>query len=631
MFGRGYEVVGVAAAGFNGVGQVPADFWIAQPPETHRGLVSTRTVVIRLRPGETRAQTEAAVLAWARGITSARVPEQRVVSVQLQSNSATLPMNAELVAAFVSIAAAFLLVLLLAAANVANMVLARALGRQREIGIRMALGAGRYRIVQQFVIEALLLTGAAAVAAVALTRVIVRVAEWLLFATMPPPIGRLVRVVDLSPDLRVLLFLATASVIAMAIFGVLPVLHAPATDLTSATRGTRTGAARPSHLRSALIAGQMTVCVLLLICAGVLLQATRLLGQSDPRFVTRGVWVIQLNQSIRPDSIDDLRSRGIVRATAAAWHAPFTGSLRHLSAGPAYGSLRVSAGYNFVSPEYFQLLEIPVIKGRNFTQSEAKSESAVAIVSEATAARFWPDQDPLGRSIAIGATGWQRDRNSPLPGFRTAQVVGVVRDVVSGLVFDGPDDTCVYFPVHLAGLRVEALLLRSDAAAEVTRRGLETFVEQSTQGAVLRVARLEEMLAVQVYPFRASFAVTSGLGGLATALTLSGIYGVVSFLVRQRRREIGIRMALGATSGVVVRGVLLESLRPVALGTGIGVLLALTASKLAASQLSTINAFDLPAYVCGIAIAVGSAGLAAVMPSSRAAKTMNPSDILRSE
>jgi hypothetical protein len=313
---------------------------------------------------------------------------------------------------------------------------------------------------------------------------------------MPPIMSRLIRLVDLSPDARVLVFLAAASAIALAIFGVLPVLHGTATGLTAATRGTLAGAARPSLIRRALIMGQVTVCVLLLICAGVLLQASRRLSQSDPRFVTRGVWVIQLNQSLRSSAIEDLSSRSIVRGTAAAWHAPFTGSLRHLAAGPADDGLRVSAGYNFVSPEYFPLLGIPIVKGRNFTQSEAMSESPVAIVSEATAARLWPNQDPLGRFLAVGATGWQRDRNNPLPAFRSAQVVGVVRDAISGLVFEGPDDTCVYFAVHVTAGRGGALLVRSDAGGEVTRRALEAFVEESTHGAVLRVAPLDEMLVL---------------------------------------------------------------------------------------------------------------------------------------
>ena len=631
MLGRTYEIVGVVAKGFNGVGQVPADFWIAHAAETGRAAAPGRTVVIRVSRVLTLPQTEAALLAWAQSITSDRAPEQRVVSVQLQSNAATLPMNAESVALFTVIAAAFTCVLLIAATNVGNMVLARDLRRRREMGIRMALGAGRHRIVRQLVTESLMLIGPAAIAAFALSRVTVRAAEWLLFATMPPAMSRLIRLVDLSPDARVLVYLAIASAMALAIFGVLPVLHGTSTDLTAATRGTLAGAGRPSRLRSALIVGQVTVCVLLLICAGLLLQASRRLGQSDPRFVTRGLWVIQLNQPLRSSTIEELSARSMLRGTAAAWHAPLTGSLRHLAAGPADDSRRISAGYNFVSPEYFPLLGIPVIKGRNFTQSEATSESPVAIVSEATAARLWPNQDPLGRVLAIGATGWQRDRNNRLPAFRSAQVVGVVRDAISGLVFEGPDDTCVYFAIHRTAGRGEALLVRSDAGVEVTRRALETFVEASTQGAVLRVAPLDEMLGLQVYPFRASFAVTLFLGGLAMTLTLTGIYGVVSFLVGQRTREIGIRMALGATAGAVVRSVLLESLRPAALGTAVGLVLALTASKLIATQLSTINAFDLPAYVCGIVIALGSAGLAALVPAARAAGTTNPADILRSE
>jgi predicted permease len=630
MFGHPYEVVGVAAPGFNGVGQVPADFWISQAPGVTRANVPAQTVVLRARPGWTRAESTAAVLAWTQQITSNRSPDQRVLSVDLQSNGATLPINPESLAVLAPTAAAFILVLLIASANVANMVLARALGRQREIAIRVALGARRSRIVQQLITESVLLTAVAAVAGFGLSRVTIRATEWLLFATMPSSLSRLIRLVDLAPDVRVFLFIVTASVIAIAVFGVLPVLQATSTDVAAATRSSLAGGARPSRLRNALIVAQTTVCVVLLICAGILLQASRRLGNSDPGFVIRDISAIQLNQSIGPDAIRNLESHPSVGATASAWQAPLTGSLRRMASGPADGTLRVSAGYNFVSPEYFPLLSIPIIRGRNFTPSEANDQSPVVVVSEATAARFWPNQDALGRSISIGATGWQRDRGNPLPRFRTALVVGIARDVISGVVFDGRDETCVYFPTAQGAERNDALLVRFRSDTEVARRSVETLLERLAPGAVMRIAPLEEMFALQVYPFRFSFAIASFLGCLALALTLSGIYGVVSFVVGQRRREIGIRLALGATAAVVVRGVLSQSLRLAVAGTGIGVLISLTASQLLATQLTTVDAFDVAAYLCGIAIALSGAAAAAFVPSRRAA-AINPGVTLRSE
>ena len=626
LFGRSYEIVGVAPPGFDGIGQVPADCWIARTLES-RAPAPSRTVVVRLRPGFTARQTEAAMLAWAKEMTSDRPVEQRATAVHLQSNAATLPMNSESMAGFVSVAAACLFVLLIAAANVANMVLARALTREREMRIRMALGARRARIVQQLLTESVLVTLLAAAAALLMSRVILRAAESWLLATIPPSMAGLVRLVDFSPDARVFLFLLGASMIVLVMFGVLPALQATSGDRLGGTRGT---AAPPSGFRSRLIAGQMTACVLLLICTGVLVQASRLVGRTDPQLVTRGVWIVQVNHPIGPEVAEDLRSRDFVAATASASHAPLTGSLRRLAAGPADGSVRVSAGYNFVSPEYFPLLGIPLVKGRAFTALEAASDAAVVIVSAATAARFWPNQDPLGREITIGPTGWQRDRANRLPRFRTAQVVGVAQDVVSGLVFEGRDETCLYFP-RPPREGAEALLVRSHGDAERTRRGLEIALDRSAAGAVMRIAPLDELFAVQVYPFRLGSAVSACLGGLAMALTVSGIFGVVSFLVGRRQRELGIRMALGASPAAIVRGVVLESLRPAALGTAIGVVCALSTSRLVAAQLGNIDAFDRPAYVCAIVVALCSAGLAALLPSCRAARHVNPARILHSD
>ena len=627
VFGHHYEIAGVAPPGFDGIGQVPADFWIAQAPDR---LVPSpsRTIVIRLKSGFSVRQAEAVVLAWAQELTSDRPLDQRVTGVRLQSNTATLPVNAETAAVFASVAGACLFVLLIAAANVANMVLARGLSRQREIGIRTALGAGRSRIARQLLMESVLLTGVAAAAAVLLSRVVLRAAEAWLLATIPPPMAGLVRLVDFSPDVRVFLFLAAASIIAVAVLGVLTVLQATTGDLTSAMRGTVVSD-RPSSSRGVLIAGQMTASVLLMICTGVLLQASRRLADSDPQFVTQGVWVVQLNQPVASDVARQLTSHGGMHAASAS-HAPLTGSLRRLAAGPADGTERIAAGYKFVSPDYFSVLGIPLVHGRGFTQDDAAGDSPVAIVSAATAARLWPNENAVGRAIAIGPTGWQRDRGSRLPRFRTAEVIGVAQDVISGLILEGLDETCVYFPIE-NGTGTEALLIRSPGDADQTRRALELAVEQSAGGTAIRVTPLNELLAVQIYPFRVASAMAACLGALAMALTLSGTYGVVSFLVGRRRSELGIRMTLGATPAMIVRSVVLESLRPAALGTVAGLVCALTASKLASSYVSTIDAFDLPAYVVAIVIALIGVIVAALVPSCRAVAATNPAGALRSE
>jgi hypothetical protein len=284
------------------------------------------------------------------------------------------------------------------------------------------------------------------------------------------------------------------------------------------------------------------------------------------------------------------------------------------------------AGYNLVSPGYFDVFRIPLVRGRNFTLEEAQAEAPVAILSEATAKRLWPEADALGKSLRI-EPDTKDAAYKKLPSFHVARVIGVAKDVISGFVGDGVDATCVYFPTNADSPVSEAMLVRIKGDPELARMALDDAISRVSNGAE-SVVPMEDILAMQIYPLRAASCIASFLGGLALVLSLSGIYGVLAYLVSQRTKEIGIRMALGASRSAVVWTVLSQSMRLAVIGIATGGVLALSVSRWAASELQNVDTFDAFAYLGSIGVALAAALMAAYVPSRRAA-SVDPLTALR--
>jgi hypothetical protein len=290
------------------------------------------------------------------------------------------------------------------------------------------------------------------------------------------------------------------------------------------------------------------------------------------------------------------------------------------------------AGFNFVSPEYFRVFEIPLRRGRLFTNDEARGEAPVAIVSAATADKFWPGQDPIGQMLRPEPS---KDRSIVnLDGYTQIQVIGVVPDVMHGWVFDGRDKTCIYLPASAASKKASNLLIsvRGDemrAVERLRRLMLERWPLQEAQAVPLRA-----MLEVQIYPFRAAAWLGWMLGLVAMGLSVSGMYGVMSYLVNQRSKEIGIRLALGAAPSAVVALVMRRSLWLAGGGILIGGALAAGAVKIllwwTTSANLTVLTWDSVALLTGAGVAGVAAVLAALGPSSRAAR-VDPNSVLRSD
>ena len=588
------------------------------------------SVVGRLKPGVTKEGAEAALVAYGRGVyTTWRYGRNPPASATLRPAATVYPLNRDSVARFLPAFAAFGLVLLIACANVSNLMLARGLARQREIGIRISLGAGRARVIRQLLTEGLLLAVPAAVAAFLVAHASIRAATWLQTDVLH--VGSLwtMQLANDAPDWRVLVFLLAMAGLATLAFGLAPALQTVRSRLVEANRGEFAADRRPARLRSALVVAQVTVCAVLLIAAGVALRGERRLASEDLGFGldVRGVFSVMpaVSNGRRASRIGPDITRLVWGRLAAL---PQTVSVA-ASAHPPGAGYRprnwdgVALPYNRVSAEYFGVFGVP-IRGRNFRNEEADSEAPVVIVSEAAARRLWPRGDALGKTL-------RGEDVLPGPGnvrMQPALVVGVVPD--SGFLFDSeaPDGRKIgaaYYPTRLQGRDYFGYLLartRGDPAA--ARRAIEAAAPLSNRS----VRPLQELLDAYLYPYRALVAITAFLGALALALTVSGVFAVSSYAVAQRRREFGIRMALGASEERVTRLALGHSLLLAAAGAALGGAAALAVARVAGHAVRGIDVFDAGGYAGGALVVMAAALAAAWIPARRAAR-VDPAKTLR--
>jgi predicted permease len=630
---RGYplEVIGVTREGFGGLDAAPMDYWA---PLTMAPLIETGqnrigqdnldfTIVGKLKPRVSVSQAEAALTGFARQVTEDRPESERAAGVVLRSRATAIRLSKQIILVFTPLGVAVGLVLLLACANVANMMLARAMARQREIGIRLSLGAARGRLMRQLLTESLLLAVPAGLAGFLVSRTAVESGLRIMYATLPADMAQMLPPISLPPDIRVFGFMLAVAFASALLFGLAPAIQSTRTDVMLAARGEFTSDVRPMRLRNALVIVQITVCALLLICSGVLIRGESAVRSFDVGFRTHGVIAMVPPEKARTVVLERLRQDSTVQAMAGAASIPLTtGILPAVSISAGAGATQV--WYNHVSPEFFSLLDIPILEGRNFTQDEARSGAPVAIVSELTARRLWPNDDALGRQISIShdARGYFGE---PPPQYSAARVVGVTRNIISCSIPYGPDPPLVYFPDATGKL---PLLVRVNGNVENARMRLDQELSTLAGEDIADIHTMDQSFALSVYPFRVGSWLGSLLGGLALLLTLSGIYGVLSYLVSQRTKEIGIRMALGASLGAVTRLVMMQSMRLAVVGIGLGTALALGVSRFLASHLVFVNTFDFLAYTAGVFLVVAAALGAAYFPSRRAAR-IDPVTTLR--
>lgn len=607
--GYPFQVIGVTQTGFRGLGARPVDFWV--PLTTSAGPIS---IVARLKPGYGWSQAQAGVTLWARRLAGSEGPDTQV---RLTSVATFKPWNPGNTVVFAPILVAFSLVLVLGCANVASMMLARAISRQREFGIRLSLGASRSRLVYQLLTESAMLAFPAAALGFVLSQAMIRLSIRVLIATLPPGIAEFTsRLPALSPDIRVFTYNAAVALAAMILCGLVPATQAARTNLIQAAQGEFANAFRPSRLRNALVVGQVTVSAVFLITAGILLRGVKQVQNLDSYLSTRDTIQIAVQEQFRNRVMDRLSQDPAVDIVASATSSPVGNKppvpVAALGGGPSF-----QAATNHVSPEYFTLFDMPIVSGRNFTEEEARSGAPVVIVSQTAARRLWPNASAVGQSLSV------------VPNRATARVIGVARDELSRWIIDGQDRALIYFP-SMARAEGNTLFVGVHGDVETARRKLDSSLAAIDPNAVDEIRRFQvrEFVSEGAYSFRVAYWGASAIGGLALLLTLTGIHGVVAFVVSQRTREIGIRMALGATGTAVAGLILKQSMRLAFIGTLLGSALALGMSKALASVIVIINTFDGWTYIGGILFVLAACAVAGYLPTRRATQ-IDPVTTLR--
>ena len=643
--GQPFTIVGVAPEGFTGVlAPLAGSLWVplAADAVLRPSLAATSErgsfhLAGRLKPGVDRGRAQVDLDTIARQIRAADgQPERAAAAATVYGATILHPEISQPITVFTGVLLAVVaLVLLIVCVNVANLVLARAAGRDRELAVRQSLGAGRGRLVRQLLTENLILSLGGASIGLALAFWCVRLA---MAAPLPAPVPI---ALDLSLDSRVVIFTAVIAILATLAFGLAPALTASRVDLVRSLKGAGGDTPRHGRLRSAFLIGQVAMSVLLLVVAGLAVRSVRSAHAIDTGFVSAGVMAGTVDLETRGYSpeqgsrflqllIERLESAPGIAAASAVDIVPLTLSnrttrlLRDGDSPPAPGQPAPTPliYVNPIGPGHFKTLQIPLLGGRDFTAADTAAAPPVAIVNETMARQFWPGQNPIGQRLR------STDANAA-PGDALV-VVGLARD--SKYVTIGEDPRVfMYRPLAQDYAPRASLLVRgagappADVVATIRRevRALDSGL------AVFGVSSLDDAISISLLPAQIAGGLLGALGLLALVLAALGVYGVLSFLVRARTREIGVRVAMGATPRAVVALVVRQAMVWTLSGMAIGVALALAASRVLGSLLYGVSPTD-PVTFGGVVVLLGSvAAIAAVVPARRASR-LDPLAALRS-
>jgi macrolide transport system ATP-binding/permease protein len=523
------------------------------------------------------------------------------------------------------------LVLAIACANVASMLLARASARQREISVRLAIGASRWDLMRQLMVESVLLSLAGGAAGVLL-------AAWAIRAVglIEPPI-HVPLSLDLRLDGRVLLFAFGVSTLAGLIAGLMPALKASSSSIVADLRGGVTNAVAAGRrwtLRDGLVAGQMAVTVVLLVCVALLTRSLAAAHRADVGFKTDGLAIIGMDlenvgysrergQQFYRIALDRLRGVPGVQQAAVASRLPFSlnfnveqiwvpGFHQPGDRGTPTHNARVSA-------EYFETVGVPLLEGRLFTESDTPDSPPVLVVNDTLAHRYWPNQSAIGKRIRL------RDDGGPL-----FEIVGVVASHKVQTVGEA-DKPYMHFAYSQQPTLYQEMIVRgrgdADALLATVRRELLALEPELL---FLGGQTMDTQIAATLYPMRVGATLLAGAGIVAMVLAAVGLYGVIAYSVARRTREIGIRMALGAARSSVLALIMRQGLTVAATGLLVGCLVAFLAVRVLSGALYGISAADPVAWCSAAVLLLAVAALANVIPARRAAR-VEPTTALRTD
>jgi predicted permease len=530
---------------------------------------------------------------------------------------------------------AVILIVLIVSLNLANLLLARASRRQQEMAVRQALGASRKRMVRQMLTESLLLSALGGTAGVLSAYGALGFVVRFVPANVP-------RLNDIRVDWAVLGFALLISILSGTIFGLGPAWHSAKVALSAATReGARGSGYSPKteRMRDALIVTELALAVMLMVGAGLLLRTMRDLLRENPGFnprhvVTANVWLPVPNDP-KADPYAGLAkqapfNRELVRRMEAIPGVELAAITGDLPTAPSNsGDVLITAltiedraqessedlrsESIRVSSDYFKLMDVPLLRGRFFTDSDVDSKEPVAIIDEATARRYWPDRDPIGRRLRFGQDPAASRLQQP---WRT--VVGVVKDVKQdGLDRDGVPH--IYVPVSQYPGRSLSIVLRTSLEASALELQIRHEVQSIDSGLpVFHVSTMDDMLDASLALRRFSANLVSTFAGLAVVLACIGIYGLLAYMVGQRSHEIGIRMALGARRQDVLKLILGKGFILAVVGIAMGIVFAASGASAMASLLYGVRPHDPAVFMVVPALLFMVAVVASYIPARRA-------------
>lgn len=657
--GASVTVIGITRHDFMGTGAAVPDFWLPLrlAPLVHaddnwlRNRENERCrLFARLAPGVSIAQAQAEMNVVAERLRALHDPlsdaAKPATMIVWPGSPFPLPLRLygglTLAIALIMVAAG--MVLAVACANAGSLQLARARSRQSELHTRLSLGASRLRVMRQLLTESVLLGLLAGVAALLFTSAFLRVSVTLIADALPAEYGTLV--FDVTPDLAIFAYVSAVSLIAGILFGLTPALESTRTALVPMAR-MDTASTRSRRIQDMLVAAQVALSLVLLIAGSMLIRSSIRSLTTDPGYEYKHV--IDLGFQFPEASTYTLDRKDEVVRQLRARVAALPGVTAIASAQPPGGNVfrtpvvpldreggdasgvRSLLYYGYVEATYFETLGIPFSLGHGF-QVETGDATGYVVLSESAARQLWPGQNPIGRSLRVGATD-ERPHNliERTADGRDYQVIGVARDT-RGAQFDGSDSKQVYLLLPEGRMYTKHLLLRTTSDPAAVIKALDSTLSSIDPALLATSSTLEELLR-RSPPFIVSSllaAVASTVGLIGLLLAAMGIYGTVSYIVARRTREVGIRMAVGAQDRDIVSLILRESTRPVLVGLLAGVVLSASASYLLRGLLYGLNTVDGVSFI-GVSLLFLIIALLAAYPASRRALRGDPMVALRYE
>jgi predicted permease len=643
--GHPFTVVGVASEGFHGTGVRALDVWV--PMNMVAAVTAPGTAMLtdraadrvliggRLKPGASVAGAAAEMDVIGRTLEREYPEQNRGTGLRLVASS-PVPGNGGPIVAFLALLMVIVsLVLVIACANVAGVLLARAAARRQEIALRLAIGAGRARLVRQLLTETILLFALGGATGLLLARGMTSLLVTLL-PTLPFPVD-----LSLTLDSRVIVFTAGLSLVAALLSGLAPALQAAKADVLSGLRNDA-GLVGRLRLRHAFVIGQVTFSIVLIIGAGLFVRALQRAASIDPGFDPHGVELASLDLSqagytnttgprFARELVDRVRELPDVQSATVASGLPGGFEVRRQpltvpGVPPPSGQRFFIVDWNIVETGYFATLRTPIAAGRDFTITDRDGTQPVAIVSEGAARQFWPGQNAVGEYLSQPTMGPQGPTNPT----RALLIIGVVRDVQSSSLIDGLARSLVYVPLQQQYTSNMTIVARTTHGQRIADELRALLTSMNSNLPIATAQTLEDSVALGLAPQRVAASVSGSLGIVGLLLAGIGIYGVTAYAVARRTREIGIRIALGARRVDIIGMVLREGLSLTLIGSAIGVIVAAAISRVLAEFLFGIPPID-PLTFTGTTVLFVAIGLVACYMPARRATRIDAMESLRYE